>query len=370
MEHEPLVSVVTPFYNTAPYLAECIESVLGQTYRNFEYLLVDNKSTDGSREIAQHYAAHDERIRLFDNAEFLDQTRNFNGALERVSPDGKYVKMVLADDLIFPECLTRMVELAEREPTVAIVSSYRMWGDQLDRAGVPLKKSRLPGRDACRMMLLGRLPLTGSQTTVLYRADVVRGRRPFYPPDRHFADSDAAVEILLEHDLGFVHQVLSFTRTENESIWSRTQAHNPLLLHYLTALDFYGERVLSGEELSRARVGIRREYFLALGRQSLRLPGREFWDYQRKGLAMVGRKLGWLDVLPWTLAEVMHIVLNPENTARKVLRRLRRRRAPPLAVLPRSEGAGAEADAMQRSAPRTLLSEGRHVSSSRTGSGP
>ena len=47
MEREPLVSVVTPFYNTAPYLPECIESVLGQTYGNFEYLLVNNRRPMG-----------------------------------------------------------------------------------------------------------------------------------------------------------------------------------------------------------------------------------------------------------------------------------------------------------------------------------
>ena len=51
----PLVSVVTPFYNTAPYLAQCIESVLTQTYPHFEYILMDNCGTDGSGEIAESY---------------------------------------------------------------------------------------------------------------------------------------------------------------------------------------------------------------------------------------------------------------------------------------------------------------------------
>jgi len=53
VSHEPLVSVVTPFYNTQAFLPECIESVLRQSYENWEYLLVDNCSTDGSGEIAQ-----------------------------------------------------------------------------------------------------------------------------------------------------------------------------------------------------------------------------------------------------------------------------------------------------------------------------
>ena len=59
---QPFLSVVTPFYNTQAYLKECIESVLGQSYRNFEYILVDNCSNDGSLDIAEYYAKRDSRI--------------------------------------------------------------------------------------------------------------------------------------------------------------------------------------------------------------------------------------------------------------------------------------------------------------------
>ena len=72
----PLVSVITPFYNTARYLAECIESVLDQTFRDFEYLLVDNASTDGSLEIAQEYANRDSRIRVVHFDELVPQIPN------------------------------------------------------------------------------------------------------------------------------------------------------------------------------------------------------------------------------------------------------------------------------------------------------
>src|SRR5467141_2794214 len=75
---EPFVSVVTPFYNTAAYLPQCIESVLGQSYRNFEYVLVDNCSSDDSLAIATKYAAADSRIRIVNNSEFLGQVANYN----------------------------------------------------------------------------------------------------------------------------------------------------------------------------------------------------------------------------------------------------------------------------------------------------
>ena len=64
MSEHPFVWVVTPVHNGERYLAECIESVLGQTYDNWEYLVVDNCSTDGTSEIVRAYCERDERVRL------------------------------------------------------------------------------------------------------------------------------------------------------------------------------------------------------------------------------------------------------------------------------------------------------------------
>lgn len=327
MEDTPLVSIITPFYNTAAYLAECIESVLGQTYRNFEYILVNNKSTDGSRELAARYARVDSRIKLHDNDAFLDQISNFNHALECISPESKYVKMALADDFLFPACISRMVALAEREAAVGIVSSYRLWGEaQISGTGVSFRVSRLSGRDACREILVNRLDLTGSQNTVMYRANLVRARRPFFAPGRHFPDVDTALELLLEHDLGFIHEVLSFTRTENESIWTHATPFNPLALFRFLTVELYGGRVLAREEFERVRTKARREYFQYLGQQSLRGRGREFWDYHRAGMAALPGKLGWRDVLPWTVTEALRLAFNPESTLRQLIEKSRRSR--------------------------------------------
>src|SRR6516225_4023019 len=101
----PLVSVITPFFNTEQYIVECIESVLAQSYFNWEYLLVNNQSTDASRGIAERYARQDKRIHLLDTPKFLSQIENFEAALQYMSPASQYCKMVLADDWLFPECL-------------------------------------------------------------------------------------------------------------------------------------------------------------------------------------------------------------------------------------------------------------------------
>ena len=113
---QPLVSVVTPVYNGAKYLVDCIESVLSQSYDNWEYIIIDNCSNDQTGAIAQRYAERDGRIRVQRNDKVLPIIANFNHALRQISPMSMYCKVVCADDWLFPECLERMVGLAESRP--------------------------------------------------------------------------------------------------------------------------------------------------------------------------------------------------------------------------------------------------------------
>ena len=109
----PTVSVVTPFYNTGTFLAQCIRSVLAQTFQDFEYILVDNQSTDDGGRIAAEFAAQHDQIKLIRTPRFLSQVDNFNFALRQISPESTYCKMVLADDWLYPQCLADMVALAD-----------------------------------------------------------------------------------------------------------------------------------------------------------------------------------------------------------------------------------------------------------------
>src|SRR5579862_9346002 len=125
---EPLVSVVTPVYNGEKYLVECIESVLAQSYSNWEYIIVDNHSTDGTGRIAEEYGAKEPRIRVYHNDSLLPIIANHNRAFRLISPESKYVKVVSGDDWIYPECLARMVGLAVSNPSVGLVGSYQLSG--------------------------------------------------------------------------------------------------------------------------------------------------------------------------------------------------------------------------------------------------
>ena len=70
---DPLVTVLTPVYNGEKYLIECLDSVVNQTYKNFEYILVNNCSTDRTIEIASSYAQKDNRIKIVNNSNFVGE---------------------------------------------------------------------------------------------------------------------------------------------------------------------------------------------------------------------------------------------------------------------------------------------------------
>ena len=86
---------------------------------------------------------------------FLDQLASSNRSLRAISPDSKYTKVLHADDWLFPECLERMVGVAERDPNVGIVGSYRLEETRVTLDGIPPSVSIIPGRELGRSTLIG-----------------------------------------------------------------------------------------------------------------------------------------------------------------------------------------------------------------------
>src|SRR4030042_3121390 len=140
------VSVVTPVYNGERYLPDCIESVLRQTYRDWEYVIVDNCSQDETPEIARRYAGRDNRIRIVTNTHFVGVIENHNIAFSNISPQAKYCKVVQADDWLYPECLEKFVAISEKNPSVFLVSAYRMDDAHVGLKGAPPSHSVFLGR--------------------------------------------------------------------------------------------------------------------------------------------------------------------------------------------------------------------------------
>lgn len=114
----PVVSVLTTAYNREKYIAECIESVLASTFQDYEHIIVDDCSSDGSYEIALAYAKKDSRIRVYRNEKNLGDYPNRNRAASCAT--GKYLKYIDADDYLYPHGLSVIVGMMERFPEAGL----------------------------------------------------------------------------------------------------------------------------------------------------------------------------------------------------------------------------------------------------------
>ena len=324
----PLVSIVTPFYNSAETLAECIESVLRQTHSNWEYILVDNQSTDGSGRIAQEYVSRfPGKIRLIRTPAFLSQVQNYNFALAAISPVSTYCKIVQADDWIFPECLERMVALAETDPSIGLVSSHFLRGNHLsshvEGHGLSFDRSVIPGKEIGRLQLLGSLYVFGSPTVVLYRSEVVRAASPFYDERTLHDDTDAHYRILQKWNFGFVHQVLSFLRLDRSSIRGRVLDFHPDILDRLLQVSKFGSVYLRPDEHFRLSREVFSSYYEFLARRRLAGAPKQFWEYHIAGLHSGGLELGTSRLWKCFFFELLRLLVNPGSALESVWRRIR-----------------------------------------------
>ena len=317
---QPILSVVTPFHNTAPYLAQCIESVLGQAYQDFEYVLVDNCSTDRSLEIAESYALRDPRIRLIRRSRLLPQVENYNAALAEISGASLYCKIVQADDYIFPDCLRLMVKAFEQSESIGLVSSYWLKGAAVKGSGLPESTTYLPGPDLGRMYLRTGLYLFGSPSTVMYRASLVRGEKPFYNESLLHEDTEKCLEILEHWDFGFVHQVLSFLRTENQSISATARDFDPNALDRYILVRRFAPRFLDAEEAAALIRASSDSYYEVLAKSAIRFPGRSYWDYHDRGLRTLGEHLRRGSLALHIARRLLWLLANPGMALTKAFR--------------------------------------------------
>ncbi|PTY03738.1 glycosyl transferase family 2 [Opitutaceae bacterium EW11] len=121
---EPKVSVLIPTYNYARFLPEAIESVLVQRGVEFEILISDDASTDGSDRLIRRYASEDKRIRNLQRTRNLGMVANWNACLSEAR--GEYIKFVFGDDcLATPDALARWCEMLDEHPEASLAASAR-----------------------------------------------------------------------------------------------------------------------------------------------------------------------------------------------------------------------------------------------------
>jgi len=321
----PFVSILTPVYNGEQYLEECVESVLAQTFPNWEYIIVNNCSTDRSLSIAEHYARKDPRVRVLTNSSFVGVIENHNIAFRLISPQSKYCKVVSADDLIAAECLWKMIALAETHPTIAMVGSYQQSGETVRWKGLSVDTHVISGREICRSTLLDNLDVFGTPTSVLYRSDLIRKNNPFFPHPLPHADTSACYKYLQGYDFGFVHEILSIERVHDQQVSAtvnRVGAGNAATLEFFLT---YGPVYLSEVEFAGGKRKLLQGYYRWLGGSVLKMRGKEFWKYHISRLRELGYPIQWQKIIKATMDEILDEIQNPSAAFRKLFAVMRLR---------------------------------------------
>jgi glycosyltransferase involved in cell wall biosynthesis len=205
--HQPSVTVFIPVYNRGRYLAQAVDSILAQTYRDFEILILDDGSKDDSLEIARSYT--DPRVRVETNPTNLGNTPTRNRGIELSR--GHYFATLDSDDYAMPERLAKQVEYLENHKNCVAVGSWIRKLD--DRTGASrLKRHPLTSRE---MKAWFPFHNSLSQTSIMVRSDMLKRLRY----DESFVqcqDYDLHIRLAREHDIANLPEALTVKRLHAE----------------------------------------------------------------------------------------------------------------------------------------------------------
>ena len=180
----PRVSVVMPVHNALPYLDAAIESILGQTFRDFEFVILDDASTDGSTERLRQWASKDRRIRL------LEESRNLGPAVssERVARAARapIVARMDADDISYPTRLSDQVAVLDDHAEVGVVGGLY---DIIDG-----RSRKIRGAEAWRLFQPASIPPFGNGP-LMYRREVFDGAGGYRRECEFWEDHDLIIRM-------------------------------------------------------------------------------------------------------------------------------------------------------------------------------
>jgi glycosyltransferase involved in cell wall biosynthesis len=200
----PTVSVVVPAFNNARYIEQTIDSVLAQTYGDFELIVADHGSSDETRRLLERFV-DDPRVRLLDTPPGGGAERNWNRVTQEAT--GQFVKLVCGDDVVYPEILaTQVAAFGAHDSRVVMVSSPR---DIVDASGRPVVRNqglaglsgRVAGDVAVRRSVLAGRNLFGEPCCVLLRRAALEAAGGWHGNPGYLIDQATYSRILLHGDL-------------------------------------------------------------------------------------------------------------------------------------------------------------------------
>ena len=291
MADQPLLSVVTPCYNGEKYLRAAAESVLRQSYTNFEYIIVNNASTDKSGEIAEQIAASDPRVRVVHHTTLLPIMNNWNSAVQSISEQSAFVTLLCADDTLYPEFLERMYEAGSSSDRIGVVGCYRLEGENIAPQYTGLLPTHISGRDVCRANLRMDYRMFCCPSGMMFRSEVVRNKKPFFNEDYIHSDVRVCYELLKEYDFAFCQRVLAAFSHHEDSVSSQfvDRKGTNELERYMMTME-YGPSYFEPEELALLTKAIQRRYYRDMASRMFSRDRQEILAFHRERWDEVGHK--------------------------------------------------------------------------------
>lgn len=201
----PRVSVVMSVYNGAETVAESIRHVLAQTYSDFEFIIVDDASTDRSRDIVNSFS--DPRLRFLQNEINLGLTRSLNRAI--AAARGSYIARIDDDDLMLPTRLARQVAYLDSHPEVGVVGSHHLLRDERHRETLADHPD-----SHTEMRWWNIFNNTLSNALVMFRASLFAPGEPVYDENCRYAQEyDLWTRIGTRTEFAKIPEVLTIVRT-------------------------------------------------------------------------------------------------------------------------------------------------------------
>lgn len=223
----PRVSVVVPAYNNATTITATIDSILAQTYEDFELVVADHASTDGTWSVLQRYAG-DPRVRLITTEAGGGAVRNWNRVTAEAS--APFVKLVCGDDLLAPSILERQVAELEAHPSAVLASCRRAIVD--GRGGIVIAarglgglRGLVAGGTAIRATVRAGSNLLGEPACVLMRRETLEDAGRWDDAFPYVIDEATYANVLLRGDAVVIQDVLASFRL-SDSQWSVALARN------------------------------------------------------------------------------------------------------------------------------------------------
>jgi glycosyltransferase involved in cell wall biosynthesis len=213
------ILVFVPTYNSEKYLRECLDSVLHQTFQDWECVISDDASTDRSVDIAREYEKKDSRFRVLTHEKNVGAANNWNRAKE----DNKSfaTKILCADDYLMLDALKEQLDILKRNKTAIVFSErYIVFpnGKKL-RPRLPKYVSNISFKDAFKYYInLGR-NIFGEPVTALFRTDLFVKSEGFYPEFEYSLDTSGYMAISRGQDVTFDNYVVGVFRV-SKSQWS------------------------------------------------------------------------------------------------------------------------------------------------------